>query len=423
MIYLENEILLAQKINKNFFFLILEKISILGLNFIFALILPFFISYESFSKFLVALAVSSIVWMFMDLGLNIKTVDEISKSRKILPETLHNILNAKIVTSFIVLIGLFIFVICVDYPFDLKITILILSGAFLINNFGELFISVFKGLELMQYSTLVNVVYALLVVLLGTISLFLGGGIIILALIYLIGRIIFFVTGFFLYKIKTPFGKLRPSFHFSKCKEELKDSVKKIQASFFLLNSLNVLVLFFSMIAFNDVGYVGVAVKMIAALYIGFASYPESIFPKFSKYSADSDVGKLIFRNSLIRHILLLIPTMVILFVIADKVILVLWGAEYRQVAHYFKYFILLLPLFSIITHIHYYFVSVKKHQRTFFYLVFFLVSESIVLVIFNLLFGISVVPIAFIGVAGLLLIAFVMELYLVYRNISYTPI
>lgn len=420
---MENEILLAQKINRNFFYLFLEKVSILGLNFIFALILPLFMSYESFSKFLVALAISSIVWMFMDFGLNIKTIDEVSKRRKILPETLQNILNAKIVTSLIVMIGLFIFVISVDYPFDLKVTILILSGAFLINNFGELFISVFKGLELMQYSTVVNVVYALLVVSLGTIALFFGRDIIFLALIYLIGRVFFFATGFFLYKIKIPFGILRPSFNFSNCKEELKDSVVKIQASFFLLNSLNLLVLFFSMFSFGEVGYVGAAGKMIAALYIGFASYPESLFPKFSKYSVDTDVSKLILRNSLIKHILLLIPTMVILFVITDKVILVFWGAEYTQVAHYFKYFILLLPLLSIITHIHYYFVSVNRHRRAFFYLVLFLVSEGFALVISNLLFGFSAVPAAFIGVAGLLLIAFVIELYLLHNNSTYTQI
>jgi len=420
---LENEILLAQKINKNFFYLILEKISILGLNFIFALILPFFMSYESFSKFLVALAVSSIVWMFLDLGLNIKTVDEVSKRKTILPETLHNILNAKIVTSLIVMIGLFIFIMSVDYPIDLKVTILILSGAFIINNFGEFFISVFKGLELMQYSTIVNSVYAFLVVSLGTIALFFGGDIIVLAVIYLIGRVFFFTTGFFLYKIKTPFGELRPSFHFSKCKEELKDSVVKIQASFFLLNSLNLLVLFFSMFAFSEVGYVGAAGKMIAALYIGFTSYPESLFPKFSKYSVYTEVSKLILRNSLIKHILLLIPTTAIFFVIADKVILAFWGVEYIQVAHYFKYFILLLPLLSIITHIHYYFVSVNTHQRAFYYLVLFLVTESFAVVISNLLFGLSAVPVAFIGVAGLLLIAFVIELYFFHNNIRYARV
>lgn len=420
---MEKKILLARKINRNFFFLILEKISILGLNFIFALILPLFISYESFSKFLVALAVSSIVWMFMDLGLNIKTIDEVSKRRTILPETLHSILNAKIVTSLIVMIGLFIFVISVDYPFDLKVTILILSGAFIINNFGELFISVFKGLELMQYSTLVNAVYALLVVSLGTIALFFGGNIILLAMIYLIGRVFFFVTGFYLYTVKTPFGELRPSFHFSNCIEELKDSVVKIQASFFLLNSLNLFVLFFSISSFGEVGYVGAAGKMIAALYIGFTSYPESLFPKFAKYSVDIEVSKQILRNSLIKHILLLIPMMVILFVIADKVVLAFWGTEYAQVAHYFKYFILLLPLFSIITHIHYYFVSVNRHQRAFFYLLIFLVSESVALVISNFLFGLSAVPAAFIGVAGLLLIAFVTELYLLHNNIRYLRI
>ena len=107
------------------------------------------------------------------------------------------------------------------------------------NNIGELFISLFKGMEMMQLSVIVNAIYTILIIGLGYTILKSNDPLFRLGLLFIAGRIVFLIVGIFIYKIIKGSMSIRIGFDLKLMWNILKDSIQKTQPNFFLLNALN----------------------------------------------------------------------------------------------------------------------------------------------------------------------------------------
>lgn len=160
----------VKKIAKNTSLLLISQIVSYAMGFIYTIYMARYLGVENFGIFSFALAFSSVLGIFTDLGLNTLMTREIARDRSKTTKYLNNIFSIKLVLAVLLLISTFM-ILNLVYTSSTDIFVIyfiVLSFGF--STFSLMFYAMFQGYEIFKYQAIAVILNSSLML----ISVFLG---------------------------------------------------------------------------------------------------------------------------------------------------------------------------------------------------------------------------------------------------------
>lgn len=146
-----------QKLAKNIGSLFVSQVLSYIIAFIYSIYLIRYLGVEHFGVLSFALALTSILTIFCDLGLTTLMTREVSKDKSLTNEYLKNIISIKVVLSIIVVIVTVVIINNLGYPqYELYVIYFLLLSLIFIT-FSGVFYSLFQAYEKMEYQSIATV--------------------------------------------------------------------------------------------------------------------------------------------------------------------------------------------------------------------------------------------------------------------------
>ena len=128
----------------------------IGVNLVVFILLARSLTVSDFGIFTFAFTVATIISYAADFGLSTLSVVEIAKSRTRISEYLGCLLLPKTAMAFAILSATGVMVLLLGYPFEKCLAVCLLTAAVVVFSYVELMNSIFRGLEKLQYETLIT---------------------------------------------------------------------------------------------------------------------------------------------------------------------------------------------------------------------------------------------------------------------------
>ena len=321
----------VKRIAKNSAVLFLLRFLQYGFTALFSIYAARLLGTTGFGKFSFAFSYTTFFLVFADFGLSTLINQKVSRYRDA-----TNKLWQTIGTSFFVkaLLSIPVYAVMVGvinllgYTRDTKWTVYLLGLSILVHSFTVFFAGVFRGLEKMEYEALSSALERPLIFAIGVWLLTNDYGIISLALLFLVARLLtLFVT------VATYFAKVRRiavEKDFALWKELVIEAFP--YGLFLIFGTIYFQIDTIMLSLFKGDQAVGIfesVIRLVMVLMIIPEAFTESIFPILSR-SFHLGQGKgMLYRKSLKLMLLIGIPITVGLFGLADKIVLLLYDATY----------------------------------------------------------------------------------------------
>jgi len=285
-----------------------------------------------------ALAFTGIFAVFGDLGLSTLTVREVARDKSLAPKYVANVSLMKIILVAVTFGLIALTINLMGYPAETIQAVYLLALSVIFAAFTQMFYSIFQAYEKMEFQAIGQMLNAALM--LGGVILIikLGFGIIGFAYLYVITSAVALVYSFAVMKLK--FSNPAPAsatkameFDWSFWKPAIK------QALPFGLSTIFVTVFYWissvmlsSMKGDAVVGWYNAAYRMVLVLLFIPTAWSSAIFPVMSRFYVTSrDSLRFSFERSFKYLTILAIPIGVGTTLLAQRFILLIFGAEYTN--------------------------------------------------------------------------------------------
>ncbi len=308
---------------------------------------------ENLGKYTFVLTFTSIFIIFMDFGLGPILTREGSKDKEKLQTFFQNTLSIKTILIVVSLLGMAITINLFNWLGYQNITtydvqLVYLGGVvILLDTLTYTFFSVFRALKQMKFEALSVIIYQSLVVGTGILALWLN-----MPLEYIIGALIIGSSFNIIYASTLIFKKTDLKFRFKISGgffwKMLKLSAPfAIAGIFYKLNGSVDSVMLKLLAGDRYVGWYALAFKLTFALTVLPGSFATSYFPEVS-YWFKHEISKVkkLFENGSFYMLILSLPIVVGTLVLADKIILTVWGPAFEASIQALQ--ILMLSLFFL---------------------------------------------------------------------------
>lgn len=299
-------------------------------------------------KYVFALSFTVIFSIFIDLGLNQVLIKEVAKCKEKIINYLSNIFIFKILASIVCFLIMILIINLLNYPLETKILVYWAGGTMILDSLNSTFYAVWRGLQNLKYEAIGIIIYQGVIVLFGVMALLLKLPLYTLILALILGGLSNFL--FVLITLRKR-GLIFP-------KIILFD--KKI--IFWLLKitiPFSFAIIFSRILGYSDiillsiltndknVGLYSAAFKLTFALQFIPGTFSASLFPAFSNYFISSKEKLIyIFEKAVVYLIFIVLPISISSIILADKIILGIYGSGFADSIFAFK--ILMLSLFFI---------------------------------------------------------------------------
>lgn len=155
-----------------------------------------------FGRYSFAIAFTAIFAIFSDLGYNTLMIREVARDKSQARKYLSNIISIRLILSIIVFIFIVVTINIMEYPDDVKQIIYLFSIFVLIESFSAVFKTLFRAFEKMEYESGVTTITNMLRVSLGLLVIYLGYGLIEIAMVYILTSIFGFLINFVVCELK-----------------------------------------------------------------------------------------------------------------------------------------------------------------------------------------------------------------------------
>lgn len=362
----------------------------LGLIEFFSKIILFFVTIlivrsfgpDNFGKYNLAFSYAAFVLVFSSLGLDVVVTRETAKHPEQINKFLCNTLSIKIIVSLILfLISLLIKPLLNDDPFIQKLFLLCIVYS-LLQNISSLFISVFYGLEKMEYIFASKLFYYLGILFSAILITANNSTPDKLLFLYIAASVISLVFTIILILVNKI--KISLSFDFDFWKKTLKESLPLLGMAILTviyLNNDTILIAHF--FGSEKVGFYQSAYKVLFA-FQSINIINTVLFPRFSiffhqkKYSS---LNKLIRFTSLISFVVL-IPLAILITIFSKSIINIIYGSTYTSAS----LTMVLLVWSGVICYYRTYVSNLliaSNHQRIYFWIFLIGVFVNLILNIF----------------------------------------
>ncbi|NCT55147.1 flippase [Candidatus Falkowbacteria bacterium] len=322
--------------------LILQKI----ISFSYFTLLARFVGPAFLGKYYLAISLTTIFAIFIDLGLANVLTREVAKKDKEPSVWLGNILALKIPLTLLTLLALVILVGFLGYDSLTKTLVYVSAISMVLDSFTNSFFATSRGCHNLKFESIASVVFQLIVLFFGYGALLLGGGLIWAMLALALAS----VFNFF-YSLSIVYFKLKIKIKLIWDSVFAKDLIKIawpfalfaiFQRFYTYLDSV-----FLSIFSGDEqVGLYQVAFKIIYALQFLPLAFTASLYPALSSYwRHNKEQLAITFERALNYLTIISLPIIVGVFLLADKIVL-LFKDDYSAAAWPLK--ISIISLFFI---------------------------------------------------------------------------
>ena len=313
----------VSSIAKNTSYLTLALIFQKIISFTYFTLLARFIGPEYLGKYYLAISLTTIFAIFIDLGFSNVLTREVAKNREESSKWLGSILALKIPLSFLTLLSLIIIVQVIGYDSLTKTLIYVSAISMVLDSFTNTFFATTRGCHNLKYESIASVIFQLIVLFFGYGALLLGGGLIYAMIALALASLFNFIYSFVVVyrKIKIPIKLYFDKLFFKK--------IFIITWPFALFAIFQRLYTYLDSVLLSilagdvQVGLYQVAFKIIYALQFLPLAFTASVYPALSFYWQKNKEQLLItFRRALNYLMIISLPIVVGVFILADKVVL-----------------------------------------------------------------------------------------------------
>lgn len=296
-----------------------------------------------FGKFVFIFAFISIFDVFTDLGLSQLATREVSRDKESAARFLVNISFLKIILCIATIIFIWAAARALKFAGDIKLGLLIVGSAVLIESFGRFFGYLFNAFERMEYSA----VFSFLLKLITLAGIFfmvkLQRGLISIYAVYFLSAIIFTAISFIFLKRRFIPATTRLDFAF--CRKILLKSLPfALFALFWIIYSRIDVTLLKMMKGEEATAVYGAASYILMALMFIPANLSTALFPVFSRLyhnSAEREKFFQYYQKSFFYLLVLALPMAMGGVLLSREITLLIWTNKYIESALAFKILVL----------------------------------------------------------------------------------
>ncbi len=303
---------------------------------------------EEFGILSLAIALTGIFTIFTDLGLNTLTIREIARNKTLTRDYLINITVIKILLAILTLFIVFFTVNIFGYTEEVSYIIYLITFSIIFTAFTSIFNSIFQAYEQMEYMSVGNILNSAILFMGVVIGIFCKLDIFFFAMVYIIASIVVLVYSFIIYTWKFPIPKINIDLSFWKLtlKEALPFGVTNIFGSiYYWIDS----VMLSKMVGNEVVGWYNAAYRLMFVFLSIYTVYLASIFPVMSKfYETSNEYLKFSYERSYKYLLIISLPIAFGTTLLADKIILLIYGAGYIPAIFALQILIWTVPLLFI---------------------------------------------------------------------------
>lgn len=276
-----------------------------------------------------AISFTSLVSIFMDLGMSTFITREIAKNKNLLFKYVNNIFLFKLILAFALLIISNLALYALGYPYTTILVTLIFTMEMIFLSMVAFLNGVFQAFENVKYQsigTILNCIFLLLGIL---ITMGLDLGVVYIAISYAIGYLAYFVFMILEYVPKFGFPKFELDFKF--IKEVVIGSIPFGLTNFFYTIYFSIDIVMLSILAGDyATGLYKSAYNLITVFTTFFIVYQAVIFPVMSKFFKESqNLIKVSYELSVKYLLLIIIPISVGVFYYAMPLINLIYTNQY----------------------------------------------------------------------------------------------
>ena len=318
-----------RRISKNIVALTIAELISKSLQFILFIYAARILSKADFGKFSFALAFSMVIVIFADFGINTLLIREVARKKNLASKYFVNAFLAKFIFSGLTIMGAILILNILGYPALTKNVVYIILLFTIISSFTELFYSIFRAFERMEFDALVKVIRMFILASVGLYVLFKGYGVLTFSSIFILTELIVFTLAWSIGTVK--FIKLKISLDIGFIKQLVKKAFPfglaiVFGSIYFYIDSIMLSVMK------NDVevALYSVAYNLVIALLIIPTIYTNAVYPVLSRHYKSSK-EKLIFmyKKSFKYMYIVGLPISVGLFMLADRIIILFYTKDY----------------------------------------------------------------------------------------------
>lgn len=278
-----------------------------------------------------AVSLTTLMAIFIDFGLSNVLIREAAKYKDKANDYLNNIVSAKLLFSAITYIGVIIIINLLNKG-SVSLTMVYLAGiAMILDSFTLSFWSIFRAYQNLKYEAISIVINQILITIIGIIGVLLKFPLYILIIALVSGSLFSFIYSFVLLKAKLKF-KFKLDWNKQILKFLFYIALPFALAGIFArVYSYIDQILLSVLIGDKYLGWYEIGYKITFALQFVPAAFAAAVYPAMShSFINNKERLKMIFEKSMFLLIIMSIPTAVGIFLLADKIILLLYTSEFQ---------------------------------------------------------------------------------------------
>ena len=324
-----------QTIFKNIGLLLVSQIINLTFTTVYMIYTARYLGVSGFGLLSFALAFTGIFVVLTDLGLNTLTVREISRDKSLTNKYFGNVLILKTILTAFTIILIFLTLNILKYPQNTAEVVYLIGLYTILGSFTGICYSIFQSHEKMEYQSIGQILNSVLMFSSILVAIHLKFTVIGLSLIYFIVSFIVFIFSILICLWKFVLPKIEFDWIF------LKSLI--IKALPFGFTSIFVLIYYYIdtvMLSFmlpngNEiVGWYNAAYNIVIPLSFIPSIFFSSVFPVMANfYKTSHNSLKFTFERSIRYMTIIGVPIAVGITILADKIILIAYGASYLPAA------------------------------------------------------------------------------------------
>ena len=282
-----------------------------------------------FGKYSFALAFTAIFAVFSDLGYNTLLIREVARDKSQASKYLNNVISMRALLSLIIFALISITINAMDYPAGTKNVVYLFGIYTLVVSFSNVFKMTFHAFEKMEYAAGITIFTNIIRVALGLLVLFLGYGLIELALVFLLSGAFDLLLSFLVCERRFVKPKLELDFEF--WRSTIKIALPIGMLSIFGLIYIRIDTVMLSMMKGDAVvGWYNAAYGLVLAFTPIPSLFLNALFPLMSRYYVSSnDSLKLTYEKSFKYLFILGLPLALGITLLADRFILLFYGQQF----------------------------------------------------------------------------------------------
>ncbi len=339
---------------------------------------------EDFGKFTFSFSFTIMFMYVANFGLDRLTTLETSRDRTFIDKYSGSIMAARLFFSFLALLLTWLIINAMHYPKDTRLIVYILSFSVIMQSLIMFANSIFRGIEKLKYETIVAFINNILLFMLAVAFLAFGYGLIAIAFVFLFSRFVAFFFAITIYKYRV--GKIRFHFDYQLCKKISRRALPFAFWSILTVVLYNIDTVLLSYLKGDYlVGIYQPAVKIIGALVVVPLILDSSFLPVLSRLHDQKSHFEALGKQLNTILFFIGVPLMAGIFVLADKIILFVYGEKFMESAVVLQVFSLILLLRFAIKGHETMLTAIGKQK-----VIFYIISSA---TICNIVFNILLIP------------------------------